>query len=108
MCHVAQATSEYLCGQLLAVTIDLADGIVTVCRLVGHGVRLDYIIAAGVTLLSRPVAADFPPEGGIGDRGISPCKRAKCTFALCLRGLTARGGEAPSPARAGLLLQRYD
>lgn len=29
-------------------------------------------------------------------------------FALCLRGLTARGGEAPSPARAGLLLQRYD
>ena len=51
MCHVAQATSEYLCGQLLAVTIDLADSIVTVCRLVGHGARLDYIIAAGVALL---------------------------------------------------------
>ena len=51
MCHVVQATSRYLCGQLLAVTIDLADGIVTVCRLVGHGARLDYIIAAGVALL---------------------------------------------------------
>ena len=51
MCHVAQATSRYLCGQLLAVTIDLADSIVTVCRLVGHGARLDYIIAAGVALL---------------------------------------------------------
>ena len=42
---------KILCGQLLAVTIDLADGIVTVCRLVGHGARLDYIIAAGVALL---------------------------------------------------------
>ena len=51
MCHVAQVTSRYLCGQLLAVTIDLADSIVTVCRLVGHGARLDYIIAAGVALL---------------------------------------------------------
>ena len=51
MCHVAQVTSRYLCGQLLAVTIDLADSIVTICRLVGHGARLDYIIAAGVALL---------------------------------------------------------
>lgn len=51
MCHVAQATSEYLCGQLLAVTIDLADSIVAVCGLVGHGARLDHIIAAGVALL---------------------------------------------------------
>ena len=51
MCHVVQATSRYLCGQLLAVTIDLADSIVTVCRLVGHGARVDYIIAAGVALL---------------------------------------------------------
>ena len=42
---------KILMQQLFAVTIDLTDSIVTICRLVGHGARLDYIIAAGVALL---------------------------------------------------------
>ena len=36
-------------------------------------------------------AANLPPAGGIGVRGF-PCKRAKCTFALCLRKTPALQG----------------
>ena len=49
MCHVAQV-AVWTCGSC-SQSPDLADSIVTVCRLVGHGARLDYIIAAGVALL---------------------------------------------------------
>ena len=54
------------------------------------------------SLLSAVSTAVLPPTGGIGDRGF-PCKRAKCTKALCLPSppRAARLG----PAGAGLLVQ---
>ena len=64
--------------------------------------------------LSRPChtpfcglpAADLPPAGGIGDRGI-PCKRAKCTFALCLRHRRWRR-RWPRRARRGSFKRLWD
>lgn len=46
-------------------------------------------------------AANLPPAGGIGVRGF-PCKRAKCTFALCLPN-AAPGGVGSAPPKRGLL-----
>lgn len=42
----------------------------------------------------------FPPAGGIGVRGF-PCKREKCTFALCLPN-AALGGVGSAPPKRGL------
>lgn len=48
----------------------------------------------------RQPCRKVPPEGGIGDRGF-PCKRAKCTFALCLRETPALQGRRFTAARGG-------
>ena len=91
MCHVAQATSRYLCGQLLAVTIDLADSIVTVCRLVGHGARLDYIIAAGVALLLSDLGTLLEQEFDLLLKtvGVSPDLSQLLALEILQRGLSA-------------------
>ena len=59
-------------------------------------VQILYVRPAGRLF---PCIGQFPPAGGIGDRGISPRKRAKCTFALCLRGHRRFGGDDHLPRR---------
>lgn len=54
----------------------------------------------------RQPCRKVPPEGGIGDRGF-PCKRAKCTFALCLRETpTLKGGRFTAASGGGSCLQK--
>ena len=87
MCHVAQTTSRYLCRQLFAVTIDLTDSIVTICRLVGHGARLDYIIAAGVALLLSDLGTLLEQEFDLLLKtvGVSPVSYTHLTLPTILR-----------------------
>ena len=51
------------------------------------------------------MAADFPPEGGIGARGSTPASAQKISLRYACA-LAASGGEGHGPARAGLAFQR--
>ncbi|EHM55458.1 hypothetical protein HMPREF0372_00014 [Flavonifractor plautii ATCC 29863] len=53
------------------------------------------------SLLLRPVAADFPPEGGMGDRGSTPASAQKISLRYACAASPPEAARLPAPPGRG-------